>query len=230
MNKKILALLVAIAMLVILLAACDLIEYSIQQTDSPAHDSAEDEPQQTDGPAHDSAEDEAQQTTVDPARGVWEDGVFTSEYLGLRFELPEGWFVATDEEMAEITGSLEGRTEAMTDDMWAANAMTDAGVWIDFERLSFPHNRMSEPEFIEWRIRAIENADWGWEVSLISSDTTRIGNYEWHSFETVWHASGNQSSRRTFVNIQDNFVRSIDIDFNEQSESLEEILSYFSNL
>ena len=217
MKKKILACIVAVVMLAILSAACDFVRDEIQRAAGPIpYGFAEGETQHPDR----------------PARGVWEEGIFTSEYLGLRFELPSGWFEATDEEMAALIGSVEGKDEAdgisVIDDMWAANAITGAEVWIDFERLYFPLNRMSELNFIEWRIAAWEGS--GWEFTLIFPDTHRIGNYDWYSFEMVWDAWDPPLFRHIFVNIQDSFVRTISIDFDEQSESVEDILSYFSNL
>ena len=34
-------------------------------------------------------------------RGVWKDGVYTNRFSGVRFVLPEGWEVLTDQELAE---------------------------------------------------------------------------------------------------------------------------------
>jgi len=46
-----------------------------------------------------------QQQAPGPMPGFWEGNVFTSEYLGLRFTVPDyGWRVATDEEIAEEFG------------------------------------------------------------------------------------------------------------------------------
>ena len=42
--------------------------------------------------------------TEEFARGSWEGNVYTNDSLGLTITVPENWTVASDEELAEITG------------------------------------------------------------------------------------------------------------------------------
>lgn len=53
--------------------------------------------------AEESSQSESSQPEIEEpkgyVRGVWEDGVFENEYIGLGFSLPEGWVAATEEEM-----------------------------------------------------------------------------------------------------------------------------------
>lgn len=49
-------------------------------------------------------EEKKEKDTV-PVRGVWNDDVYTNDFTGATFELPEGWLVASDEELAELIGA-----------------------------------------------------------------------------------------------------------------------------
>ena len=48
--------------------------------------------------------DGSETKTEEFARGEWKDGVYTNASLGLAVTPPEGWVVASDEELAEIMG------------------------------------------------------------------------------------------------------------------------------
>ena len=45
---------------------------------------------------------EQQETKKELSRGTWDGDVYTSEFAGLKFTLPEGWTRSTDEEIAEV--------------------------------------------------------------------------------------------------------------------------------
>ena len=179
-----------------------------------------------------------------PMRGSWDGLVFTNEYLGLTFTRPIFWGPASDEEIAELMGLgleiLEAETDMDIDidtimemanilvfhDMMTANPFTGASVQILFERLPFPANRLSTPEYIEL---AAENiAVTGMEVNLDFPGTTRIGNYYWYSFQTPMEVLGENVYVRHFVTVQNGFARTIIIIYSEETESLEEILAMFS--
>ena len=91
-----------------------------------------------------------------PTLGSWEGNVFTSEHLGLRVEMLDGWVAYTDEELAERRGFdvslLESRQDfwelvdtgegwRITDiDIW--NPETFANVMIVYERFYTIADRM----------------------------------------------------------------------------------------
>lgn len=84
------------------------------------------------------------------ARGAWEGNTFTSEFANLRFEMPEGWNYASEEEMANIfgvgqdmmseagIGGSRTYTEMMSVyDMMAADPITRTSIMLVYENLNF---------------------------------------------------------------------------------------------
>lgn len=138
MKMKKLSLLLALVLMFTMLAACG----NDGGTDAPnAND-----PAVTDAPSEDATEPPAAFS-----RGsVSEDGnTYTSDYLGITFTLPEGWFFLTDEDIAQVMdiGSEiafeEGAAEAndivsqtTIYDMMASNETGNTNVSLMFENLS----------------------------------------------------------------------------------------------
>lgn len=54
---------------------------------------------------------------VEFSMGEWNNNVYTNEFLGLKFKLPEGWNYASDEEIADM---MNLGTELLNDDQKAA--------------------------------------------------------------------------------------------------------------
>ena len=174
-----------------------------------------------------------------PVRGVWDDNVFTSDYLGFTFNMPASWVVATDAELQgimELGAAVIGEGAGITEDMWdaigltvftdfmASNPLTGANVSLLYERLVFPATRMTAEDYIQ--VASEQMAELGWPLTIIPG-TTRIGNYDWHSYSIVIDLMGIRMYNRTFLNIHDGFVRMIQITYSSMSESWEEILNMF---
>lgn len=161
-------------------------------------------------------------STTEPTPGIWDGNTFISEYLGFRFELPRSWVAADEEELAGYYDDTWGFS-----DLHAFDPFSGASIWIDFERLVFPRNRMTELDFLQ------QEATWykedGYKVSFDFSDTTRIGNYDWLSFDatTKWEGFDDLIFARVFVSIHDGFARIIFISYTDYSKSLDEILALF---
>ena len=60
--------------------------------------------------------------------------------------------------------------------------------------------------------------------------TTRIGLYDWYSYETIMQIEDMSFFDRTFVNVHDGIVRRIRIGYNAFSESLDDILLMFGEI
>lgn len=59
--------------------------------------------------------------------GKWKDNVYTNDFLGLKFNLPEGWKAATDEEIAKM---MNVGKELLNDDQKALAEMAEkSGVY-----------------------------------------------------------------------------------------------------
>ena len=232
MKKKLLALLIAVSMLVLLFAACN---GGTEESTEPEPEIEEEEVEQDD-PIENA-----------PVRGIWDGDTFTSEYLGLRFEKPEGWVVATEEDIMELMGLgaefigddifgegvdmarlMEVANITTIHDIMVSDPLTGTNVQIAYERLIFPMNRMTAQEYMETLGGMLESM--GMEVDFDFPGTTGIGNYDWYTFESIMDV-GIEVFGRYFVNVQDGFARSISITYSDMSDlSLEDILALFSSL
>ncbi|MCL2579293.1 MAG: hypothetical protein FWE32_04600 [Oscillospiraceae bacterium] len=148
-----------------------------------------------------------------PTRGVWREGVFTSEYLGLTFQMPQDWTASMDPDVRELT-------DAEIFGTIATSPNEDASVHILFRRLHFLILGIDEHEYMA---SVAEQAG----VDFDSFGMRRIGRYDWHVYGTV---AGGNNFGRYFINIDDGFVRVISFLYTDQSKSLEEMLALFSPL
>jgi len=99
------------------------------------------------------------------ARGEWAENVYTSEFAEIKYELPEAWVYATDEEIKEVIGqgvdlindsseldvSEDYLDQAAVYDMFAQNPATGSNVQVIFESMkSVPgSSRIDENAYIE---------------------------------------------------------------------------------
>lgn len=186
--KKIVAVLLAVLMMSLFATGCffrmgrppqaDRPEAPVQTERPAVEEEAQATPAQTEQPA---VEEEAQATPAQAeqaaageegaalSRGIWEDGVWRSEFTGLSFTLPDGWQVATDEEIAQLMQiSLDAMGEqgaALTPemleqvsiyDMMAVDPVTNTNVVLGFEKLAAqPLSRMISGEVYLERMKAM---------------------------------------------------------------------------
>lgn len=99
---------------------------------------------------------ENKEETKTISQGKWEGNTFTSEFSGLKFNLPEGWTRSTDEEIAEVMqlgkevledeGLYSSKLSElnMVYDMMAKNDATNGSVAVLMEKQS-----ASEDEYME---------------------------------------------------------------------------------
>jgi len=193
-------------------------------------------------PAIDRLEDLAQQHADSPIRGSWYGNVFTSEYLGFKFTLPDSWETFAGSEIAEFPGadmdSLDGDIDLAERmelaglryffDMVAVSPSSNGQVLILFENIPSTI-QISVYEYME--IVAEITRQMGAEVTMFSSAITRIGAYDWYSYEsTIVDILGISSYMNHFHILKDDFAITISIGYDAESESLEEILAMFSPL
>jgi len=162
-------------------------------------------------------------------RGSWEGSVYQNKFLGIHFDMPEGWYVATEDEKAESWNMVLYNTDMMPDvlpDMLVVNLATIANIQITFERLKFPFVNLSATQYLEKFASGITKVSGS--VSNIFADTTKIGNHDWHSISYYFNDNG--AYGRLFVNIRDGLASSITITHFEGSEPVDEILAMFEPL
>ena len=179
-----------------------------------------------------------------PVRGEWDGHVYTSEYLGLRFVLADGWLAASEAEIAQAMGRGE---EALVlagsefpDNFWdmfeaqviydmmASSGFGGASVQVAFERLPPILRRISAQEYIEMSTPLLEQI--GMTVNTNFSDATQIGEYYWYSFGFTVDVFGTIMYGYQFINVLDGFVRLIAISYSADSESVEEVVAMFIGL
>ena len=257
MKKKIIALLLALMMAVLLLAACgdngptpeDTQQQppeQTQDTETPDDTDEIDDTDETEEPEEPEEPETPPARSGEPSRGVWNNDIYTNEYLGLRFVLPYSWFAASDAEMAELMGLgaeiMQSAGTSLPDELWdtidtslhemmATSMFAGANVQILFERLGFPLGRISTEDYIEMAIEQLPLMLPGVRASAFPG-TTRIGAYDWHSLGTALDIPemGMTLYGRQFINVLDGFVRTIVITYSEFGESLETVLGMFAGL
>jgi len=241
--KKILALLLAALLLTGLLAGCGGSDTPAPTaTPAPAAtpepaDTPEETPEPADTP--EPTEEEVRWGSV--TRGTWDGNTYTSTYLGLQFEMPADWAVATDEDINQIMGigldfvggdigsvDLDALDIITFIDMMASDPMTGMSVYLTYERLVFPRTRISAQDYMELAAQTIEMM--GMDVHFNFPGTTRIGNYDWYSYGSEMDMFGTSVFGRYFVNIEDGIVRIISIIYSDFSMYVDDVLAMFSAL
>ena len=189
---------------------------------------------------YEESDTEEEETIRGFTRGTWSGNVYTSNQLGLSFTKPDGWIIATDEEMAEIMGlgmdmiggeftpeMLEMAGLTTIHDLVVSNPDTGAMVQIIAERLVFPNNRMSAPDYIDVVAEMLMET-MGWEVNT-DFPNMRLGTYTWYVYGTAAEIMpGFNIYGRYLVDVRDGFALTIQIVYSEVSESAEEIIAMFN--
>lgn len=174
-------------------------------------------------------------------RGTWDGNTFTSTYLGVQFNMPAGWVVATDEDIAQVmnlgfdmvgididTDTLDALDVITFIDMMVSDPMTGGSVYITYERLIFPHTRISVQDYIGIAAQTIEMM--GMDVNLDFPGTTRIGGVDWYSYGSEMDVFGTPVFGRYFVSIENGFARIISIIYSDFSMYVDDVLALFSDL
>jgi len=175
-----------------------------------------------------------------PTRGEWDEHVFTSEYLGLRFVLPDGWDAVSDADIAatlDSTAELMGANDTeipddieLAHDMVASNLFTGTNVQITFRQ----HGGLRAPtreRVIESVTEELESMD-GVDVRITAiPDAIRLGAYDWYSFETEIDIMGLTIFGRQIFNVHEGYIRVITITLMpDDPETIEDVLTNFIGL
>ena len=171
---------------------------------------------------------------VMPERGVWNDNVYTNEYLGLEFTLPNNWTISTDEQLAALVnisadilevpaGMIEGM--ALYDMM--ASGPLGSSVMVMYERLLPATAGISEADYLAELATELEMTGLGYSNFVFSDSTTRIGSVGYHSLSAVLSMGGMEIVQYYFINRQDEFIRGIIVTL-IGDDTLEDILANFN--
>ena len=181
---------------------------------------------------------------VTPYRGYWDGDTFVSAYFGLRFDLPDNWAAATENDLAEmlIDGDVMpvapgGRITrdnfigfevdifpdmaAFFGDTWgiAYSAVLMGIEWIPgdvpFSEIRFLQEKIMEAEAMSDDAFIVE--------FVINEGVVRIGDYDWHSADILLINNVNQ---RVFVRVDVNFAKLVRIIYRDIDE-MHKILGHF---
>ena len=123
-------------------------------------------------------------------RGTWEGNIYTNQYADLSFSMPDSWFIANDEEIAEMMNlSKEMLTDksvfseekvaslAVIFDMIAGDYMAGENVLIQLEKISHipGHKYLKEEEYLEITKQDLEKANLGYIFE--EKEEILIGDY-----------------------------------------------------
>ncbi|MCL1924584.1 MAG: hypothetical protein FWF50_03265 [Defluviitaleaceae bacterium] len=174
-----------------------------------------------------------------PQRGTWAGSIYTNEYLGIKFTMPENWESWSDEEIASNIGTgiefIEGiesveeimRTAEITSfmELMAMNPETAANISIAFQVLEDPN--MSALDFINYSANIASDVI---EVFVDGFPNIILGNTSWNVYETAVDLPGARMYARHLVSVQSGFVRMINLAHIYSSETAEELLQLLSEL
>ena len=180
-----------------------------------------------------------------PARGHWDDNTFISAYLGLRFDMPEGWFAMTPENIiglvesgaiasAFIPGEVSLPGEVIPDEVfeedgvirdvtafYGRDVILNINIWslIHYDEIPFT----TAAEYLTWMAEA--EPFWGISFfTVIHDDTIRIGHLDWYVADS-W-IEGSEAITRYLVNDDGRFMRQIIIRVSRSSK-FDDILAMF---
>ena len=187
------------------------------------------------------SEEPAPQSGDTIRRGVWKNGIYTNESAGLQFLLPDGWFIATDQEIADMMGvgldvlisDSDTDLSALMDSLnintiydMLVSDVTGASIMIAFEKLAFPLNRISEDQYIDAAGNALK--EMGMDATVTNNnESVKIGDNMWRSFNIAMNFGDVTVTMRNFVVIHNDYAFLLQFSYNDASKSVDDLLMQF---
>ena len=179
-------------------------------------------------------------------RGTWHDHIYVNEFMGFQFELPETWYIYTEEERAAFIGIITDFAYGSFDDvlspniafnmqdMRAEDIITGNSVSVDVQTLFLDENLLNGHEYLQKMVLYMPEFDVGVSHSniQIGANPRQLWDVEWYyMLSEVTDAFGRNAVQARFVNIQDGFLRTIMISVGTGGvETIDEIWEYFSEI
>ena len=170
-------------------------------------------------------------------KGGWNDGVYTNDFSGISFELPEGWVAATDEELASLMGIaadsleddqqwiLEAAEQAAMYDALAQDPERGNNVLIYFGNLSVIGGAegLSEEDYLEMTKQLLTGME-QYQYTFDEPYKTTIGG---KAYLAVRAEEVNQGLAQYYlIRIQDGYVVGITVTIIDET-NIDEIIAYF---
>ena len=244
MSKTKLLLLAALLVLAAALAGCNILGGNEeQQADTAAQDVQQDDIRPSED--EEDGQGEIQDAVALPAglwgkpvRGEWNGNVWTSEYLGLYFEMPMGWEAASDEEKAAFLGLGVELVfpDRLTDDWWAAQGtvlndlmaielVTGSNIQIIIERM--PYIDITLDELVVYTAELLPQFGIGANLNVPSRV---IAGAEWAGLDAYADFMGFRREMSYFIRLVDGFSWTILVTFGQNPRTIGEYLGLFGHI
>ncbi len=172
-------------------------------------------------------------TKVEFTQGVITETGFESEYLNLKFDTPQGFIMATEEEMlemsdlgaeyAELDKKLIDYSKAVNVyEMMAVDPATSANVILMSEKLAFSNIKMKD--YIGALKEQLSNiANMSYQIDENTTEAT-IGGKEFTKLSAIADVSGIKLSQNYYIRIENSRAEVIITSFMEEAADKEAIL------
>lgn len=176
-----------------------------------------------------------QQPKVEFSMGEWKDNVYTNDFLGLKFKLPEGWTYLSEEEIAQM---MSVGTELLNDDQKVAAEIAKlTSVYYMVARNEFTGNNVnifSEKQFadittkdyidaLKTQLLAVQAMNY--EVKEISKE--KVGNIQMDTLTTTGIESGIEFTQKHYIYKIDKYIVGIIATSLDGEKGINEIIECF---
>lgn len=171
------------------------------------------------------------------SHGTIDGNVYTSDYLGITFNAPDGWKYATDEELAAMVDAALDITDynsllyelQVVYDMMAVDPLTNSNVIINFENLSVTGNEnMTVDEYVEITKNSL-NAVEVFTYTFGGEEKITFGGKEYTKVSAVCEYNGVVMKQVYYVTKIDNYIAYIIVTVTD-STPVETIEGYISDI
>ena len=176
------------------------------------------------------------------SRGVWTENVFTSEFSGITFTMPEGWASGTDEEIAALMQvGIDNLTAAGTEvdaealkagivyDMLARDTVSNGSVTISFEQVEEPSDgaeKTPEELYVEQLITQV--LTFQPDVVFGEIGAASIGEHSYTRVDSSVSIDGIGITQTYLVRKIGNFIQTIVISYSSADVNADVIIGFFS--
>jgi len=159
--------------------------------------------------------------TDENSMGVWNDKVYTNDLIGLKFNLPTGWTISTDEEIEQLNSQLEGQKGNYY--MCAIHQITGNNINIYGEEVE---EEMTEDKYINQLKEELTKIN---ELNYTIGEESKqeVAGKEYETLESSISMYGVEISQKYYVKKINNYIISIIVTSTEGEDKINEIVKNF---
>ena len=151
----------------------------------------------------------------------WNDKVYTNDLMGLKFNLPTGWTISTDEEIEQLNSQLEGQKGNYY--MCAIHQITGNNINIYGEEVE---ESITEDKYIEQLKEELAKIN---EINYTIGEKSKqeVAGKEYDTLELSISMYGVEISQKYYVKKINNYIISIIVTSTEGEDKINEIVKNF---